>query len=209
MGGSLPPPQIIPPELREQGWAAPPPSRASAQGKISALPPAEQVDSQGRIYAKQYLHTTFFFDGAAHLLSFGASGPAIEQSEANKNFHFDPKMTDSQIAAAIKQSGAKYGPDDKTQFIKDLPLRRLEPFLGSLELISITFLPLSSDRAELPNWPDWTVRVRAKREDGTTANYKLRFDHVNGALTSLCTGFTCGPENVESESLHSHPTQPK
>jgi hypothetical protein len=99
-------------------------------------------------------------------------------------------MTDAEIAAELKRLGAKYGPDDKEQFVKDLPLKKLEPFLGKLEFVSVSFLPLSENRTELGSWPYWMVELLATQRDGTKLKYHLAFDHFKGDLLSLTTNPT-------------------
>jgi hypothetical protein len=169
---------------------------------VSSIPPPHESEKNtkkvnvedcrpGPVYPRQFLTAGFRFDQSGHLSSFTADGPAIQENDANKNLAYDAEMTDADIIAAIKRSGAKYGPDDKGELIRNLPLKELEHFLGKLELISVHFHPLRPDRANLPNWPDWTVKLRAARFDGTTAEYKMTVDHVTGDLTGLCTDPQC------------------
>ena len=189
-GGTLPSPKELPPEMRDQGLGQPT-AQSDTPQTSSPIPHNEEIDSTGRAYPKQYLHTSFLFDQRGRIISFGANGPGIENTEANKRLNYTREMSDAEIATAIKKSGAKYGPEDKAQFVKDLPLRALEEFLEKLNLISVTFHPLREDRAELPDWPDWTVRAKATRNDGTVAEYRMTFDHVTGDLTGLCAEPHC------------------
>jgi len=183
MGDIVPPSPPLPPELKT------PDSDQSKPNPEQRLPPDEC--QPGPIYPRQFLTTRFDFDQGGHLVRFGASGIAIQNVKANRELKYTPQMSDAEIAVAIKKSGAKYGPDDKAKFTANLPLKNLERFLGKLDLISVSFHPLSEDRAELPNWPDWTVRAKAIRKDGSTAEYRENFDYVTGDLIGLCAEPHC------------------
>ena len=185
VGGVLPtPPLQWPPELGAAPTPTPPPPQP-----IEKRP--KFWDAEGRVHPKQYLSTGFQFDNEGHLAGFTASGPEIGNPEADNKLaeivNTHPKMTDAEIAAELKRLGAKYGPDDKEQFVKDLPLKKLEPFLGKLELISVSFLPLSENRTELGSWPYWMVELLATQRDGSKLKYHLAFDHFKGDLLTLAT----------------------
>ena len=126
------------------------------------------------------------------MIGFTAEGPVIGDRDADGRFEAfvqaHPDMTDTEIVAARKKFGTKYGPDDKDQFIKDLPLRNLEPFLGKLELLSVeNSFPLLKNRDHVGIWPLWAVQVLATQRDGTKVKYELTFDHFKGDLLGLRT----------------------
>jgi len=164
--------------------AAPVPQQAQPQFKRP-----EEWDAEGAIYPKQYLTTGFSFDEKGRLTGFTAEGSAINDNVADNQIyelvHGHPEMTEAQVVAALKQAGIKYGPDDKEQFTKDLPLQKLQRFLGPLELVSVNFHPLDRTRSWLGPWPDWTVDVLATQQDGTKLRYHMIFDHLKGDLIGL------------------------
>lgn len=185
VGGAFPMPQLpLPPEL---GYA--PPTVPSPNSQNVDKPP-KYWDAEGRVHPKQYLSTGFNFDDKGRLMGFTAEGPVIGDRDADNRFEAfvqtHPDMTNAEIVAARKKSGAKYGPDDKDEFIKDLPLRNLEPFLGKLELLSVeNSFPLVKDGNHVGLWPQWTVQVLAAQRDGTKVKYELTFDHFKGDLLGL------------------------
>jgi hypothetical protein len=94
-------------------------------------------------------------------------------------------MSDAEVAVALKKSGAKFGPMDKDEFVKSLPLAALKPFLGKLQVLTVGFSPLQKNRNNVATWPDWRVKTKAPRDDGTEETYELMFDQFRGDLISL------------------------
>ncbi len=47
--------------------------------------------------------------------------------------------TETQIANALKQAGARFGPNDQETFVSSLPLHKAERFLGTLKITSVKF----------------------------------------------------------------------
>jgi len=79
----------------------------------------------------------------------------------------------------------KYGPDDTQEFVKNLPFKKLEPFLGKLEFVSVSVDPLGKNREEVGTWPNWWVEVVAAQKDGTKLRYSMLFDYLKGDLIGL------------------------
>lgn len=140
---------------------------------------------------QQFLSAVFHFDAEGHLVTFSAGGPATTNPSARETFAkarpTTRPMTGAELIAAFKSSGGKYGPDDKEELIKSLPLTKLEHFLGKLTLIFVEFDTFQEDdRSDFDDEMRWDVRVSAKRDDGTSAKYLLRFDQYNGKLVTAC-----------------------
>ncbi|HXL08957.1 MAG TPA: hypothetical protein VN966_01930 [Candidatus Bathyarchaeia archaeon] len=166
-----------------------PPSPPAPSVAKKPLPWLQDVDEQGAIHFKQYLTTNFTFDKRGRLKDFGAEGPAINDGEADKKIFeivtAHPEFTDAQVVATLKENGTQYGPNDKEEFTKNLPLQKLEPFLGKLKVDSLTFNPLDEHRTGISSWPDWLVEVSAKQKDGSVLRYQMFFDHRQGKLFGL------------------------
>lgn len=149
-------------------------------------PPGYQ---EGVNYPEQFLTSGFRFDARGRLESFGAHGPAVGDLEAANKFAeivlSHPEMTDAQVTAELKKAGAKYGPEDREAFIKNLPIGKLERFLGKLEVTSMGFRPPMENRNDIAIWPYWTVTVKAKQRDGSHLTYELHFEQFKGDLTGL------------------------
>jgi hypothetical protein len=184
MGGSLP---IQRPSLSGKD-SAPLVTTQESSTKLT-LPTNEESDSQGRIHPKQYLQTRFTFDLRDHVTEFTAEGPAITDTDADREFSQfvdqHPGISQTEIVAKLKQSGVKYGPNDLAQFTRDVPLRKLEPFVGKLELLAVGFSQLDEKRSNIDTWPFWTVRAAATRQDGSIVEYQIIFERRKGALVSL------------------------
>ena len=141
--------------------------------------------------SKQVLKASFRFDDYDHLVNFSATGTTVHDLERDRAFDEQvsshPEMTDAEVTAALKKAGVKYGPEDKEQFVKDLPSASLERFLGKLKIVSVGFQPLDQNRDNVDDWPKWTVTAEAKRTDGTVATYDLWFERFKGDLTGIMT----------------------
>jgi hypothetical protein len=168
---------------------APPPP----QSVISPSPRDERC-KQGPVYPKQFLTAGFQFDKEGRLMDFAADGSFIDDRKAANEVYeivrAHPEMTYAEVVATMKQHGTKYGPNDKEQFIKDLPLKQLEPFLGKLQIVSVSFPEMDKDPNPVPwvdRWlsPDWTVKAQATTKDGSKVPYELHFSHLNGYLIGL------------------------
>jgi len=180
---------ITPPPV---GWPqelGPPPPAPT----ISPSPRDENC-KQGPIYPKQFLSAGFQFDKGSRLTSFAADGPFINDrtgdNEVYEIVRAHPELTYAQVVATMKQHGTKYGPDDKEQLLRDLPLKQLEPFLGRLQVVSASCPQMDRGPNPVPwvdRWlsPDWTVKVDATTKDGVKVLYELHFSHTNGALSGL------------------------
>jgi hypothetical protein len=122
----------LPPMGWPQELGTPPPPVFSSS-------PQDERCKEGPIYPKQFLSTGFQFDKNGKLISFGADGSFIDDRKADTEIYetvkTHPQMSYAQVLATIKQHGTKYGPEDKEQFIKNLPLKQLEPFLGKLQIM--------------------------------------------------------------------------
>ncbi len=181
-GYPVPPQLPWPPEL---GPRPTPPAPLPLAPKVRPKNPCET----GPIRPKQYLISGFRFDGKDRLESFAVQGPGLGNPEAGevlgKIVGSHPEMTDAEIVAALKKGGAKYGPNDKEAFIKNLPVAKLERFLGKLKVVSVGFLPLDENRNGVEMWPDWTVKVMARQPDSTEVTYEMFFEPWKGDLLGV------------------------
>ena len=166
-----------------------PPAPSTSQSRQSIEKREKNWDAQGRVLPKQYLSTAFIFDDSGHLVTFSAAGPAVGNRDADKKLialiSSHPEITYQEVVAALKQVGIKYGPNDKERFISDLPVTQLERFLGKVEIVSVSFSPLDSNRDNIEYWPDWRVELLATQTDGTKRKYKLSFERFKGDLQRL------------------------
>jgi hypothetical protein len=142
----------------------------------------------GPVHPKQFLESGFQFVGN-RIKVFNAQGPAVGNLEAENQF-IDlvlsrPQMTDAEIAATLRDTGAKYSFGDKGELLRHLQLSRLEPFLGKLEVSAVSSPPLEENRSNLALWLTWVVNVTAEQPNGTKLKYKLTFEQFKGDLISL------------------------
>jgi hypothetical protein len=98
-----------------------------------------------------------------------------------------PEWSDEHAISALKQAGARFGPDDKDAFLRTLPLDKMERFLGHLKVTSVEFSHLQSgvEHYRTLGRLDWSVHVEAQFSDGTSSDYQLVFEPFQGKLTML------------------------
>lgn len=148
----------------------------------------------------QFLQASFRFNEAGQLESFGAQGDSTSDPAARKAYERaianEKYLTSRAARAALKRAGAKYGPDDKAEFVKHLPLDRLAKFLGKMELVSVEPPFEEDDSSGLYADFHWVVKVKATRPDATTMMYRLQFEQFQGHLTALCELSSKAPCNI-------------
>jgi hypothetical protein len=138
------------------------------------------------------LGARFTFDSRTNLLRLlWISGPVVNGRLNNLilDLNHHPDWSDTQVVKALKDAGAKYGPDDREAFLRSLPLKTLEPFTGHLDVVSADFgvrLPASLDEEESGFDLTWAVEAKWRSRDGhLEADYFLLFEPFDGALMNL------------------------
>jgi hypothetical protein len=161
-------------------------------GGYAGFTPPPRDFHPGPQYFKQYLKAGFAFDEDDRLISFSASGVAVENSEVEGQCHdflaSHPSLTQNETNAALLRLGVKYGPGDKEAFEQNLPLKELSRFLGKIEMVSVSPVPDCVSPSGVVQWVTWNVTFRILQSDGTRLPYLLFFDPFNGELTSVLTG---------------------
>jgi hypothetical protein len=112
-----------------------------------------------------------------------ANDKKCEQISLLVNTHRN--WSDSQVVRALKEAGAKYGPEDKDGFLASLPLKDLEEFLGKLTIKSAEF----QLRHDQPGGPipelSWSVEAESRSTDGKVKILTLMFEPFAGKLNQI------------------------
>jgi len=116
-----------------------------------------------------------------------ASGPFVtgRRDKLREELDRHPEWPDARVVKALKAVGAKFGPDDKAEFLRALPLKELEPCTGRLEVLSAEFrVRLATVEREKPKADlTWRVLAKAYSPDGQyETNCSLTFEPFGGAL---------------------------
>ena len=91
-------------------------------------------------------------------------------------------MSDAALKAAYKASGAKYSLGDRETSKRELPVSQLEPFLGTLKVIQITFHPITVERLDkLGGFSDCEVEL----EGPNKKQYLAYFAAYSGRLITV------------------------
>jgi len=146
------------------------------------------VDSRGAIHPYQFLSAYFEFDSGGGLVFFAV--PAWSDTGAGSKFYDTlrdhPDATDEELIAAYKESGAKYPLGDREAFKRDLPLNKLEQFLGKLKLVTTKFDASSAERLdELGGFSFCTVLLKTGGKNDSPEEYEASFGSDQGKLLEL------------------------
>jgi hypothetical protein len=121
------------------------------------------------------------------LIRLWVGGPAVvcQQEKLAEEINRHPEWSHTRIMAALKNAGAKFGPDSKAEFLRGLPIGDLKPFVGDLEVLSAEFYERevapggTTPKASLT----WTVRAKWHGPDGRlAADCVLTFEPFEGRL---------------------------
>ena len=113
-------------------------------------------------------------------------GPAIDGAASKFAVEFakQGEWSEAKISVAMKEAGAKFGPDHKAEFLRAFPREQLKPFVGGdLEVVSAEFYFDRNPSAHLP--PRWVVQAKWHAFDGRESDCMLAFEPFRGYVTSI------------------------
>jgi hypothetical protein len=147
--------------------APPPPPKVRPEKPMNS-------DSRGAVHPYQYLSAVFFFDSQGRLKDFvwrrTASAADLRFSD---KLALHPEMTDEELIAAYKETGAKYALGDREAFERDLPINKLEQFLGKLKILRTKFSITTDKRLDkLGDFGSCSVFLQTDDINGTHLEYK-------------------------------------
>jgi hypothetical protein len=109
-------------------------------------------------------------------------------SRAQDEVHRHPGWTDEQVSKYLKSIGAQYGPWNKDELIKKIPVTQLEPFLGKLTLTSLQFV-VQVPEGNVTGGPHtillWQAFVTTHNPDGEEISFSLNFEPFEGKFVRL------------------------
>lgn len=162
--------------------APPPPPKVRPEKPMN-------IDSRGAVHPYQYVSTVFFFDPQGRLKNFvwnrAASSADLRFSD---KLTLHPEMTDEELIAAYKETGAKYALGDRETFERELPISKLEQFLGKLKILRTKFSITTNKRLDkLGDFGSCSVFLQADDIDGRHLEYEADFEPERGELVGLRT----------------------
>jgi hypothetical protein len=149
------------------------------------------VHPEGKVRASsdpnhRYLRGDFLFAGDAfEMASF--SGEVVSQ---DKRDAFDRMQranrvtTDSELAAALSQLTAKFGPDHRDAFVAQLDLKRFEDVLGPIEAQTIDFESGLQNDSSYNRPPRWIARLRTQ-DGASTKCFVVLFEPFGGQVQAI------------------------
>jgi len=138
--------------------------------------------------APPVLRAHFTFDWqteSKELIDLSVHGLAVHgrNDKFGEEVEKHPEWSDARVAAALKEAGARYGPDHRAEFLRALPLEKLRPFMGGeIEVASAEF---NTRAGSAGDGPYWFVRARWHSPDGRVADCTLVFEPFEGNLQSI------------------------
>jgi len=128
-------------------------------------------------------------DTYGRVLDLSARARDILSGEKNeglrKQVDSHRQWTSSQVGAALKDAGAKFGPDNREALIQAIPREALEPFIGQFQVDTVEFRlrheQPSGSLAELY----WEAVAVSQDPGGKPMHWSLLFEPFGGKLTSI------------------------
>jgi hypothetical protein len=160
--------------------ASPPPPNVRPEKPMN-------VDARGAVHPYQYRSTVFIFDSRGRLKSFVWNRtPSAADLRFSDKLVLHPEMTDEELIAAYKETGAKYAIGDRKTFQRDLTIRKLEQFLGKLKILRTEFSITSDERLnKLGDFEICSVFLQTDDTGGNHVEYEADFEPGRGELIGL------------------------
>lgn len=96
------------------------------------------------------------------------------------------EWTDVDLEAALTNVGARYGPLRRSQFIRDLQIRRFEGAFGKIRKSEVHFVwRLADASGGSVKRPEWVVQIETLDRRRRRLCYALFFEPINGRLIGL------------------------
>ncbi|MGD0697553.1 MAG: hypothetical protein ABSB82_22250 [Terriglobia bacterium] len=100
------------------------------------------------------------------------------------------EWSEAQVIQAMKKAGAKYGPEDKDQLLRALPLAELRPYVGDLHVERAEFVfnrpeGAKPSREEMGAVCFWRLTGTSHLASGAAKDYSLVVDAFDGRLSSI------------------------
>jgi hypothetical protein len=155
-------------------------------GKSSSDPPAATPGN-----SSPYLQGRFEFIDEK-LLHAGFDGSAVNESRRNALDKRDEDaptgLTDTQLAGVLSELGAQFGPDKRTELLRQLDLPRFEAALGKSESVDVAFVSKRHPKpATYSGGPRWRVLLTTLL-DGEKECFVLMLEPFGGRLTGVVRG---------------------
>ncbi len=149
-----------------------------------------QDPSQTAAPARTELGAFVWFGRGGYVYRFAAKSDKILNTSKNealrKLIDSHPEWPDTRIAEELRAAGAKFGPDEKEQVLKTLPLARLQPILGKLRVESARFdAKVEAASANTMAILDWDIAVVGVMPDGEQVSYSLSVEPFEGGIVQI------------------------
>lgn len=175
----------------EVDWVSVPPFEIqigpAARGHMDLIPDAK--GTVHRVERKPVLTASFQFDRentlesasvrSAELTLYPKSDRMRSMVDAHQNW------SDEQISSALKRAGAKFGPDEREALLEVIPLKALEPFIGTFHVDSAEFRLRHQQKPESLAELYWVVLGHSEMADGRQIRWQLLFEPFDGKLTRV------------------------
>jgi hypothetical protein len=151
-----------------------------------------EVDRSGKLHVvtpEPVLGALFEFDPDGSLESVHVNSPQIlsdtENEHLRKLVDSHKEWTDAQVLAALKQSGAKFCPEDREAFLNKLPLETLRPFIGVAHVESAEFRLRHQQPTGALALLYWEVVAQSVAPTGKLARWTMMFEPIGGRMMSI------------------------
>ena len=132
-------------------------------------------------------HFEFGRDNILDQVSFRSPEAAleIENDRIRKQVDSHQGWSDKELAEALKQAGAKFGPNQGAELLRVVPLNVLEPFVGSMHIDSTEFRLRHQQKPKSLAELYWVIAGNADLSDGHAVEWEILCEPFEGKVFSV------------------------
>lgn len=129
----------------------------------------------------------FYFGHDGRLVGFLGSLMSVQEKNlAIKDaLKAHPESSETAMVRALKQAGARYGPENEHEFLEVIPWGTLKNTLGNVHLSKAKFQFCASPKPDCDPALYWQVSMEKPRRGGGITCFRLLFEPFEGKLTNL------------------------
>jgi len=109
----------------------------------------------------------------------------IENDRIRKQVDFHQGWTDKEVAEALKEAGAKFGPNQGAELLRVVPLNVLEPFIGSMHIDSTEFRLRHQQKPRSLAQLYWVIVGHADPGDEHAVEWEILCEPFEGKVFSV------------------------
>jgi hypothetical protein len=109
----------------------------------------------------------------------------IENDRIRKQVDSHQGWSDKEVTGALKEAGARFGPNQGAELLRAVPLKVLEPFIGSMHTDSTEFRLQHQQKPRSLAELYWVIVGHADPGDGHAVEWEINCEPFEGKIVSI------------------------